>query len=56
MGTLGGPMLLVDPTTPLPASIAAYLGAGMSRFTGGIIFGGPLAVNDSVLLALESAA
>jgi hypothetical protein len=56
MGMKGGPMLLVNPTAPLPASIAAYLSAGVGRFAMGTIFGGPLAVNDSVLLALESTA
>jgi hypothetical protein len=56
MGTVNGPMLLVNPTAPLPAAIAAYLAAGAARFSNGTIFGGPLAVNDSVLLALESTA
>ena len=56
MGTVGGPMLLVNPTAPLPAVIASYLALGLGRFSGGTIFGGPLAVNDSVLLALESTA
>jgi len=56
MGTVGGPMLLVNPSTPLPASIVAYLAAGAGRFTRGIIFGGPEAVNDSVLFALQSTA
>jgi len=56
MGTMGGPMLLVNPSAPLPASIAAYLAAGLGRFTGGTIFGGPLAVDGSVLLALQNTA
>jgi hypothetical protein len=56
MGIVGGPMLLVNPTIPLPASIAAYLSAGLGRFVGGTVFGGPLAVNNSVVLALQSTA
>jgi len=56
MGTVGGPMLLVNPTAPLPAAIAVYLSAGLGRFVGGTVFGGPLAVNDSVVLALQSTA
>jgi hypothetical protein len=56
MGTVGGPMLLVNPTAPLPAAIATYLALGLGRFTGGTIFGGPLAVDNSVLSALQSTA
>jgi hypothetical protein len=41
MGRVGGPMLLVNPTAPLPAAIAAYLAVGVGRFTGGTILGGP---------------
>jgi len=56
MGGVRGPMLLVAPGTPLPAAIAAYLAAGQGRFGAGTVFGGPLAVDDAVLLALESTA
>jgi hypothetical protein len=56
IGTVGGPMLLVNPSAPLPAAIAAYLALGLGRFTGGTIFGGPEALDDSVLSALQSTA
>jgi hypothetical protein len=56
MGSVGGPMLLVNPTTPLPPWVGAYLATGAGRFTRGTVFGGPEAVNDSVVLALESTA
>jgi hypothetical protein len=56
MGTVGGPMLLVNPTAPLPTSIAAYLFSGLARFVRGTVFGGPLAVNQSVVLALQGVA
>jgi hypothetical protein len=46
-----GPMLLVEPSTPLPASIAAYL-AGNTQLIKGYLFGGPLAVGDDVQAAL----
>ncbi len=46
-----GPMLLVEPSTPLPPSIAAYL-AGNTQLTNGYLFGGPLAVGDDVQAAL----
>jgi hypothetical protein len=53
MGTPGrlGPVLLVRPSLPLPASIAASLIAHTS-ITHGYVFGGPLAVGDDVLAAL----
>jgi hypothetical protein len=56
MGIADGPVLLVNPSTPLPAAIATYLTAGVGRFVTGTIFGGPLAINQSVLLALQSTA
>jgi hypothetical protein len=53
MGAPGvlGPMLLVQPSLPLPPNIAAYL-AGNSQLANGYLFGGPLAVGDDVLGAL----
>jgi len=53
MGTAGrlGPVLLVRPSLPLPASIALYLIAQTS-ITHGYVFGGPLAVGDDVMAAL----
>lgn len=49
-----GPMLLVNSTMPLPASIAGYLGTLMPG-TPGYVFGGPLAVDDDVLHAIQAA-
>jgi hypothetical protein len=49
-----GPMLLVEPTAPLPPSIAAYL-ATLTSGTQGYVFGGPLAVGDDVEAALGAA-
>jgi hypothetical protein len=46
-----GPMLLVEPSVPLPPSIASYL-AGDAQLTNGYLFGGPLAVGNDVLAAL----
>ena len=47
-------MLLVEPNPPLPAPIAAYLGT-LNHGTPGVVFGGPLAVSDNVLRALQAA-
>jgi hypothetical protein len=57
MGTGGrnGPVLLVDPNAPLPASIDGYLASNAGHFSRGTVFGGPLAVTDAVLVALELA-
>ena len=49
-----GPMLLVGPHAPLPAPIASYLGTQANDIQG-YLFGGPLAVDDDVLAALEAA-
>jgi hypothetical protein len=56
MGTRdpAGPMLLVPPSGPLPASIASYLSDAASTLTQGYLFGGPLAVGNDVLSELES--
>jgi hypothetical protein len=48
-----GPMLLVPPSGPLPASIVSYLSDAASTLTEGYLFGGPLAVGDDVLSELE---
>lgn len=55
MGTGGrdGPMLLVNPYAPLPSSIDSYLASNAGHFSGGTVFGGPLAVTDTVLVELE---
>jgi hypothetical protein len=56
MGDLGnpGPMLLVQPSGPLPASISQYLISSLPTLTQGYLFGGPLAVGDDVLTELET--
>ncbi len=56
MSTMGrmGPVLLVDPNLPLPASIEAYLTDDV-RGTRGFVFGGPLAVRPEVFDAITAA-
>jgi len=51
MGTLGGPMLMVEPTLPVPANIDSYL-LGDPQAQRGFVFGGSLAVDDGVAMAL----
>jgi hypothetical protein len=53
MGMTGhvGPVLLVEPSLPVPSSISDYLAAD-SSMSSGYLFGGPLAVGDDVLAAL----
>jgi hypothetical protein len=46
-----GPVLLVEPSLPLPAAIATYLD-GDAALSSGYLFGGPLAVGDDVAAAL----
>jgi hypothetical protein len=48
-----GPMLLVEPSGPLPTSIDSYLNGTISTLTQGYLFGGPLAVGNDVLTELE---
>ncbi len=50
-----GPILLVDPagSPPVPSPVAAYL-ATLKKATPGYVFGGPLAVPDSVLQAIQA--
>ena len=52
--TTAGPVLLVQPSGPLPASIASYLSGAVSTLTQGYLFGGPLAVGNDVLSELQS--
>jgi len=56
MGTRAtpGPVLLVQPSGALPASIASYLSDAESTLTQGYLFGGPLAVGNDVLSELQS--
>jgi len=49
-----GPMLLVNTNAPLPPAITTYLGT-LTVGTQGFVFGGPLAVADDVLPALQAA-
>ncbi len=49
-----GPILLVNIHAPLPTPLATYLNSLTPR-TQGYVFGGPLAVGDDVLGALDAA-
>jgi hypothetical protein len=53
MGSSGhaGPVLLVEPSLPLPPSIDGFLGSD-AHITSGYLFGGPLAVGNDVQGAL----
>lgn len=53
-GGRSGPLLLVNPSAPLPGAIAAYL-ATLEPGAQGYVFGGPLAVGGDVLAALQAA-
>jgi hypothetical protein len=49
-----GPILLVNPSAPLPTEITPYL-ASLAVGTPGYVFGGPLAVGPDVVTALQLA-
>jgi hypothetical protein len=49
-----GPVLLVQPSGPLPAAIASYLVGVAPTLAQGYLFGGPLAVGADVLSELEA--
>jgi hypothetical protein len=53
-GSRLGPILLVNPTAPLPVEITPYL-ASLAVGTKGYVFGGPLAVGPDVVTALQLA-
>jgi hypothetical protein len=53
-GGRSGPLLLVNPSAPLPTEITPYL-ATLATGTQGYVFGGPLAVGADVLAALQAA-
>jgi Cell wall binding domain 2 (CWB2) len=53
-GGRSGALLLVNPTTPVPPEITPYL-AGLTLGSQGYVFGGPLAIADAVLTALQAA-
>ena len=48
-----GPMLLVNTNAPLPPTIATYLGL-LAQSSQGYVFGGPIAVANDVLTALQT--
>jgi Peptidase A4 family/ell wall binding domain 2 (CWB2) len=50
-----GPILLVEPSGPLPSSINTYLVDAAPTLTQGYLFGGPVAVDEGVLSELQSA-
>ncbi len=56
LGTIpsAGPMLLVNTNAPLPPNIFSYLRT-LAVGTEGVVFGGPIAVGDDVLAALQAA-
>jgi hypothetical protein len=49
-----GPVLLVNTNAPLPGPISGYL-ATLTVGTPGFVFGGPVAVGNDVLAALQAA-
>ncbi|MGH8996657.1 MAG: cell wall-binding repeat-containing protein [Acidimicrobiales bacterium] len=53
-GGRSGALLLVNPDVPLPSQITPYL-ASLATGSQGYVFGGPLAVDDAVLSALQAA-
>jgi putative cell wall-binding protein len=53
-GGRSGPLLIVNPSAPLPSEILPYL-ASLAVGTQGYVFGGPLAVGSDVLAALQQA-
>jgi len=55
LGRAGAPLLLVEPTGALPPAVLTYLQAAGGGISTGTLFGGPLAVADSVLSELDGA-
>src|SRR5579875_1347116 len=53
-GGRSGPLLIVNPSAPLPTEILPYL-ASLAPGTPGVVFGGPLAVGPDVVAALAAA-
>jgi hypothetical protein len=49
-----GPLLIVNPNPPLPSEILPYL-ASLAPGAIGYVFGGPLAISEGVLTALQAA-
>ncbi|MHB8682218.1 MAG: cell wall-binding repeat-containing protein [Acidimicrobiales bacterium] len=58
MGLSGnvGPMLLVSGSAPLPTPIANYLSSTKASISQAVLFGGPVAVGDDVIQAIEAQA
>lgn len=54
IGALGGPLLLVGASAPLPTPTAGYL-SNTATLTGGYLYGGTAAVGDDVLGELDAA-
>lgn len=54
VAAFAGPMLLVPTSAPLPQSISSYLSGRKSGLTQAFLFGGPVAVGDDVIQAVES--
>lgn len=51
-GGRSGPLLIVDPNPPVPSEIVPYLNS-LPIGSQGYVFGGPLAIADTVLTALQ---
>ena len=51
----GGPLLLVDPSGPLPASVQSYLADNATSLAQGWLYGGASAVGDDVLMEIRQA-
>lgn len=55
MAANGGPVLLVQPTAPLPAAVASYFGSVSSSVVSAFVYGGPAAVGNDVAAAVQAA-
>lgn len=55
IGKLKGPLLLVRPTVPLPDATDTYLTTNKTFVTEAFAYGGPAAIGDGVLAAVQNA-
>lgn len=55
IGRLNGPLLLVRPTVPLPEATDTYLTTNKTFVTEAFAYGGPAAIGDGVLAAVQNA-
>jgi putative cell wall-binding protein len=55
LGAKGIPLLLVNPTGPLPTSVASYLSGIAPDAAAGIVVGGTAAVSDEVAAETQAA-